>query len=61
MGRNCNRLQDSMTLEQRETLEKYDDCVNEIHCIMELKIFSYAFRRGGQLMLATLMDSGEDA
>ncbi len=61
MGRNRDRLHDSMTAEQRETLEKYDDCVNEIHCIMELEIFSYAFRLGGRLMLATLMDSDEDA
>ena len=61
MGKNRDRLQDSMTLEQRETLEKYDDCVNEIHCIMELEIFSHAFRLGGRLMLATLTDNGEDA
>lgn len=61
MGRNRDRLQDSMTVEQQETLEKYDDCVNEIHCIMELEIFSYAFRLGGRLMLATLTDNGEDA
>lgn len=60
MDRNRDQLQDSMTVEQRETLEKYDDCVNEIHCIMELEIFSYAFRLGGRLMLATLTDSGED-
>ena len=61
MGRNRDWLQDSMTVEQQETLEKYDDCVNEIHCIMELEIFSYAFRLGGRLMLATLTDNGEDA
>lgn len=28
MGRNRDRLHDSMTAEQLETLEKYDDCVN---------------------------------
>ena len=60
-GRNRDRLHNSMTAEQRETLEKYDDCVNEMHSIMELEIFSYAFRLGGRLMLATLMDSGKDA
>ena len=61
MGRNRVRLHDSMTAEQRETLEKYDDCVNEMYSLIELKIFSYAFRLGGRLMLATLMDNGEDA
>ncbi len=50
-----------MTAEQRETLVKYDDCVNEMHSIMEVEIFSYAFRLGGRLMLAMLMDSGEDS
>ena len=61
MGRNRDQLHESMTAEQRETLEKYDDCINEMHSIMELEIFSYAFRLGGRFMLATLMDSGEDA
>ena len=61
MGRNRDRLCDSMTAEQRETLAKYDDCINEMHSIMEMEIFSYGFQLGGRLMLATLMDSGEDA
>jgi hypothetical protein len=61
IGRNRDRLHDSMTAEQRETLEKYDDCINEMHSIIEQEIFSYAFRLGGRLMLATLMDSGEDS
>ncbi len=61
MGRNRDRLNDAMTEEQRETLEKYDDCINEMHCIMEQEIFTYAFRLGGQLMLAVLTDSGNEA
>ena len=61
MGRNRDRLYDSMTAEQQETLEKYDDCVNEMHGLIELEIFSYAFRLGGRLMLATLTDNGEGA
>ena len=60
MGRNRDRLCDSMTAEQRETLAKYDDCVNEMHSIMELKIFTYAFRLGGRFMLATLTDGREE-
>ena len=58
MGRNRDRLHDSLTEEQRETLEKYDDCVNEMYGLIESEIFSYAFRLGGRLMLATLQDEG---
>lgn len=61
MGRNRDLLNDTMTEEQRETLEKYDDCINEMHCIMEQEIFVYAFRLGGRVMLATLMDNDENA
>ena len=61
MGRNRDRLCDSMTAEQRETLEKYDDCINEMNSIMEVELFSYAFRLGGQFMLAMLMDDSVDA
>ncbi len=58
MGRNRDRLHGSLTEEQRETLEKYDDCVNEMYSLIESEIFSYAFRLGGRLMLATLLDEG---
>ena len=61
MGRNRDRLHNSMTAEQQETLAKYDDCVNEMHSIMELEIFSYAFRLGGRFMLAMLMEPSRDA
>ena len=59
MGRNRDRLHNSMTAEQRDTLEKYDDCVNEMHSIMEVEIFSYAFRLGGRFMLETLLDNSD--
>lgn len=61
MGRNRDRLCETMTVEQKETLAKYDDCINEMHSIMELEIFTYAFRLGGRFMLATLMDGREEA
>ena len=61
MGRNRDRLHNSMTAEQRETLAKYDDCINEMHSIMELEIFTYAFRLGGRFMLETLTDGCEEA
>ena len=60
-GRNRDRLHNSMTAEQRESLEKHDDCINELNSIMEVELFSYAFRLGGQFMLAMLMDDSVDA
>ena len=60
MGRNRERLHSSLTAEQQDNLEKYDDCINEMHCLIELEIFSYAFRLGGRCMLATLTGGGKN-
>ena len=54
IGRNRDSLSDTLTDEQKETLAKYDDCVNEMYGIIEREIFAYDFRLGGQLMLETL-------
>ena len=54
MGKNRDSLSDTLTDEQKETLAKYDDCVNEMYGIIEREIFAYGFRLGGQLMLETL-------
>ena len=56
MGRNRDQLQANMTPEQQVILEKYDDCVNEMYGLIEAVVFAYAFRLGGRLMLATLLD-----
>ena len=56
MGFNRDKLFNSMSPEQQETLEKYDDSINEIHGFLEEEIFSYAFRLGGKFMLAILTD-----
>jgi hypothetical protein len=58
MGRNRDQLQANMTPEQQVILEKYDDCVNERYGLIEAAVFAYAFRLGGRLMLATLLDDG---
>ena len=55
MGRNRDALSSTLTDEQREVLEKYDDCVNQMYGLIEVAIFSYAFRLGGRLILATLL------
>ena len=57
MGRNRDRLCETMSEEQREGLEKYDDCVNEMYGLIEMKIFAYAFRLGGRLMLVILNEN----
>ena len=54
MGKNRDNLSDTLTEQQKETLAKYDDCVNEMYGIIEREIFSYAFRLGGRFMLETL-------
>lgn len=59
MGRNRDALSSTLTEEQQEVLEKYDDCVNEMYGLIEVEIFSYAFRLGGRLMLATLLGEGD--
>ena len=58
MGRNRDALSSTLTEEQQEVLEKYDDCVNEMYGLIEVAIFSYAFRLGGRLILVTLL--GQD-
>ena len=60
MGRNRDKLCASMTTEQLEVLEKYDDYINEMNSLIEMEVFAYAFRLGGRLMLATLLDSPSD-
>jgi hypothetical protein len=45
----------------KETLEKFEDCMNEMHNITERDAFSYGFRLGVQLMIeAFLLPLGED-
>lgn len=56
MGKNRELLSSALTAEQNLTLEKYDDCVNEMNSIIEKEVFAYGFRLGGRLMLEVLTD-----
>lgn len=56
MGNNRELLSSALTAEQNLTLEKYDDCVNEMNSIIEKEVFAYGFRLGGRLMLEVLTD-----
>ena len=50
MGRNRDKLSATLTEQQKETLAKYDDSVNELHSIAELSAFRYGFSLGIRMM-----------
>ena len=43
--------------QQKEILEKFDDCYNELTDINEREIFLYAFKFGARIMLQILTDT----
>ena len=61
VARNREELDGTLTDKQKETLEKFEECMNEMHSITERDAFSYGFRLGKQLMAeAFLLPLGED-
>ena len=61
VARNREELDGTLTDKQKETLEKFEDCMNEMHSITERDAFSYGFRLGVQLMAeAFLLSLGEN-
>ena len=42
--------------QQKELLEKFDDCYNELTDINEREIFSYAFKLGMRIAIEVLTD-----
>ena len=56
MARHHDDLLKSMTDEQKEIFEKFDDCWSEYMSLAEKAIFVYAFKLGGRLMLETLSE-----
>ena len=58
---NREDLDGTLTEKQKEILEKFEDCMNEMHSITERDAFSYGFRLGVQLMAESfLLAFGED-
>ena len=49
MARNRDELEETLTEKQKETLEKFEENMNEMHGIAERDAFSYGFRLGVQL------------
>ena len=61
IARHHDDLLKSMTDEQKEIFEKFEDCWGEYASYAEEAIFEYAFRLGVQLMAeAFLLSLGED-
>ena len=54
MGRNRDRLSDTLTEQQKETLAKYDDAVNEMHSLAEQAAFQYGFSLGVRLIAESI-------
>lgn len=54
MGRNRDRLSDTLTEQQKETLEKYDAAINEMHSLAELTAFRYGFSLGTRLIAESI-------
>ena len=56
VGRNRDKLCESMTEQQKADLAKYDDSVNEMYGIIEQEVFKYGFRLGAKIMLEMLIN-----
>ena len=54
IGRNRDKLSDTLTDQQKELLEKYDDVVNEMHALAEQAAFQYGVSLGIRLMMECL-------
>ncbi|MBQ7669970.1 MAG: hypothetical protein IJS45_04535 [Clostridia bacterium] len=51
MARNRDELNETLTDKQSESLTKYDETVNEMHSLAEVKAFSCGFQLGVRLMI----------
>ena len=51
-----NALKGELTDKQKEILEKFDDCWNELTDINEREIFVYAFKLGARIAIEVLSD-----
>ena len=51
-----DNLLSTLNKQQKEILEKFDDCYNELIDINEREIFAYAFKLGARIMLAVISE-----
>ena len=59
MARHHDNLMETMTDEQKDIFERFDDCWSEYASLAEKSIFIYAFKLGMQLAIEVLI-SDED-
>ena len=55
-----DNLLSTLNDQQKEILEKFDDCYNELIDINEREIFTYAFKLGARIMLAVMYEPSEN-
>ena len=55
-----DNLLSTLNDKQKEILEKFDDCYNELTDINEREIFAYAFKLGARIMLAVMFEPSEN-
>ena len=56
ISRHHEDLEKSMTDEQKEIFQKFQDCWSEYMSLSEAAIFEYAFKLGMQIAIETLTD-----
>ena len=54
-----DNLLSTLNDQQKEILEKFDDCYNELTDINERELFAYAFKLGARIMLAVVSEEEE--
>ena len=54
-----DNLFSTLNNQQKEILEKFDDCYSELTDINEREIFAYAFKLGARIMLAVVSEREE--
>ena len=54
-----DNLLSTLNDQQKEILEKFDDCYNELTDINERELFAYAFKLGARIMLAVVSEGEE--
>ena len=55
MGKSRDNLSDTLTEQQKELLEKYDEAVNEMHSLAEQAAFQFGFSIGVRLMMESVL------
>ena len=60
MARHHDDLLKTLSEEQRDILERFDDCWSEYASLAEEAIFLYAFRLGARTMLEVMLPTAKD-